>query len=66
MPSSLITEDGSGQVYSEKSFRLTAQEGFSEGSARPLTPGRTRWAPLVLLLFSFNAFTRRSISFQTE
>ena len=58
MPSSLITVDGSGQVYSENSFRLAAQEGFSEGWARLLTLCQTRWALLVLLLFSFNAFTR--------
>ena len=58
MPSSRLTADGSGQVYSDNSFRLAAQEGFSEGGTRLLTPGQTRWALSVLLLFSFNAFTR--------
>ena len=63
MPSSLITVDGTDQVYSspdfcQGTFRLAAQEGFSEGWARLLTLYQTRWALLLLLLFSFNAFTR--------
>jgi len=58
MPSSRLTADGSGQVYSDNSFRLVAREGFSENGTRLLTPGQTRWALSVLLLFSFNAFIR--------
>jgi hypothetical protein len=95
MPSSLVTVDGTGQVYfklnqssrlesqrntfsiklkcttvaqsqREGLFRLAAQEGFSEGWARLLTLFQTRWALRSLLLFSFNAFTRLSISFHKK